>query len=153
VSHHGRLVEQQVDVVTRLWWIRERLVIYCQPTSIRTAHASHRATYCTPCRPLIRAFSGWITSPPPTVDSTQMRECPARAFSARLFSSDPHCADRIRLEDSPGWLTRGTVSSKMRKAARPELTAVVLRCSAGAGCSAIKYQYIISSGATRGMRE
>ena len=45
----------------------ERLVIYRQTTSVSAAHASHCATYCTPCRPLIRAFSGWIRTPPPTI--------------------------------------------------------------------------------------
>ena len=44
----------------------ERLVIYCQTTGVSAAHATHCATYCTPCRPLIRAFSGWIRTPPPT---------------------------------------------------------------------------------------
>jgi hypothetical protein len=43
----------------------ERLVIYCQTTSVSAAHATHCATHCTPCRPLIRAFSGWIRTPPP----------------------------------------------------------------------------------------
>ena len=50
-------------------WARrcaERLVIYCQTTSVSAAHATHCATYCTPFRPLIRAFSGWIRTPPPT---------------------------------------------------------------------------------------
>ncbi|KAJ1472176.1 adenylate and guanylate cyclase catalytic domain-containing protein [Baffinella frigidus] len=28
--------------------------------------STHCATYCTPCRPLIRAFSRWILTPPPT---------------------------------------------------------------------------------------
>ena len=45
----------------------ERLVIYCQTTGVSAAHATHCATYCTPCRPLIRAFSGWIQTPPPTL--------------------------------------------------------------------------------------
>ena len=44
----------------------ERLVIHCQTTGVSAAHATHCATYCTPCRPLIRAFSGWIRTPPPT---------------------------------------------------------------------------------------
>ena len=44
----------------------ERLVIYCQTTGVSAAHATHCATYCTPCRPLKRAFSGWIRTPPPT---------------------------------------------------------------------------------------
>ena len=46
----------------------ERLVIYCQITGASAAHATHCATHCTPCRPLIRAFSGWIRTPPPTKD-------------------------------------------------------------------------------------
>jgi len=45
---------------------RERLMIYCQTTSVSAAHATHCATYWTPLRPLIRAFSGWIPTPPPT---------------------------------------------------------------------------------------
>ena len=44
----------------------QRLVIYCQTTSVSAAHATHRATCCTPCRPLIRAFSGWNRTLPPT---------------------------------------------------------------------------------------
>jgi len=51
---------------------QERLVIYCQTTSVSAAHATHCATYCTPCRPLIRAFSGWIRTPPPTIFTTGM---------------------------------------------------------------------------------
>ena len=31
---------------------KERLVIYCQTTRVSAAHATHCATYCTPCRPL-----------------------------------------------------------------------------------------------------
>ena len=45
----------------------ERLVIYCQTSSVSAAHATHCATYCTPRRPLLRSFSGWILTPPPTV--------------------------------------------------------------------------------------
>jgi len=33
----------------------ERLVIYCQKTSVSAAHARNCATYCTPCRPLMTA--------------------------------------------------------------------------------------------------
>ena len=43
----------------------KRLVIYCQTTSVSTAHATHCATYCTPNQPLMRAFSGSIRTPPP----------------------------------------------------------------------------------------
>jgi hypothetical protein len=43
------------------------LVIYCrQTTGVSAAHATHCATHCTPCRPLIRALSGWIRTPPLT---------------------------------------------------------------------------------------
>ena len=37
--------------------IYQRLVFYCQTTSVSAAHAAQCATYCTPCRPLIGAFS------------------------------------------------------------------------------------------------
>ena len=47
--------------------VSERLVIYCQTTGVIAAHATHCATYCTPCRPLIPAFSGRIRTPPPTL--------------------------------------------------------------------------------------
>jgi len=60
--NRGRtLASKSLEGVTR-----ERLVIYCQTTGVSVAHATHCATYCTPCRPLIRAFSGWIRTPPPT---------------------------------------------------------------------------------------
>ena len=43
------------------------------PNNHRTAHAPKDmlplricASYCAPCQPLFRAFSGWILSPPPT---------------------------------------------------------------------------------------
>ena len=50
----------------------ERLVIYCQTTGFSAAHATHCATYCTPCRPLTRAFSGWIRTPPPTTAAPRL---------------------------------------------------------------------------------
>ena len=43
----------------------ERLVIHCQTTSVSAAHATHCATHCTPYRPLIQAFAGWIRTAPP----------------------------------------------------------------------------------------
>ena len=46
----------------------ERLVIYCQTTGVSAARVTHCATYFTICRPLIRAFSGWIRTSPPTSD-------------------------------------------------------------------------------------
>ena len=42
------------------------LVIYCRTTTVSAAHAKQCATYCTPRRSLIRAFSGWIRTLPPT---------------------------------------------------------------------------------------
>jgi len=53
---------------------KERLVCYCRTTSASTAPRTsrrmccptHCASYCAPCQPLLRAFSGWIRSPPPT---------------------------------------------------------------------------------------
>ena len=47
----------------------ERLVICCPTTGVSAAHATQCATYCTPCRSLIRAFSGWIRTPPPSPPS------------------------------------------------------------------------------------
>jgi len=52
----------------------ERLVFYCRTTSASTAPCTprrmccptHCASYCAPCQPLLRAFSGWIRAPPPT---------------------------------------------------------------------------------------
>ena len=40
---------------------------------------SHYATNCTPCRPLLRAVSGWILFPPPT-------SCPKSFSSSHLVS-------------------------------------------------------------------
>ena len=45
---------------------RERWIIHCRTSSASAAHATHCATFCTPCQPLLRAFSGWIRSPPPS---------------------------------------------------------------------------------------
>ena len=50
------------------------LVFYCRTTSASTATCTskrtccptHCARYCAPCEPLLRAFSEWIRSPPPT---------------------------------------------------------------------------------------
>ena len=48
--------------------LQERLVFYCRTTSASTAPCTsrrtccptHCASYCAPCQPLLRAFSGWI---------------------------------------------------------------------------------------------
>ena len=53
---------------------QERLVFYCRTTSASTAPCTSRrmccptlcASYYAPCQPLLRAFSGWFRSPPPT---------------------------------------------------------------------------------------
>ena len=37
-----------------------------QNNHVSAAHATHCATFCTPCQPLLRAFSRWIRSPPPS---------------------------------------------------------------------------------------
>ena len=41
-------------------------VVILKSRAVQAAHATHCATHCTPCRPLIGAFSGWIRTPPPT---------------------------------------------------------------------------------------
>jgi len=51
----------------------DRFVFYCRTTSAsiapgtsrRTCCPTHCASYCALCQPLLRAFSGWIRSPPP----------------------------------------------------------------------------------------
>ena len=53
----------------------KKLVIHCQTTSVSVAHATHCASYCTPWRPLMRAFSGWIRTPPPQRVSLCMCAC------------------------------------------------------------------------------
>jgi len=73
----------------------ERLVIYCQTTSVSAAHATHCATYCTPCRPLLRAFSGWIQTPPPT-NTTRWNTTPPDSHQPRTSSlsslAGPHAS-------------------------------------------------------------
>ena len=61
---------------------------------------------------------------------------PSVASRSRRWRSNPsgHCSQER--------LTRGTVTSTMRKAAHPSGCA---RCGAGAGCSAIKYQSLSAS--------
>ena len=56
----------------------ERLVFNRRTTSASTAPCpsrrmccpAHCAGYCSPCQPLLRAFSGWTRSPPPPVIET-----------------------------------------------------------------------------------
>ena len=65
VSWYKLAVYRETFITTNTAAI-ERLVIYCQTAGVSAAHATHCATYCTPCQPLIRTFSGWIRTPPPT---------------------------------------------------------------------------------------
>ena len=59
----------EVDFWQRVWRRdtggRDWQLIAKQPAS--APHIlTHCAAYCTPCRPLLRPFSGWMLSPPPT---------------------------------------------------------------------------------------
>ena len=59
--------------------MRVRLASYCRATSASTAPCTsrriccltHCASHCAPCQPLLRAFSGWIPSPPPSTPPVQ----------------------------------------------------------------------------------
>jgi len=73
----------------------EKLVFYCRTTSVITVPCTFRgmccpalfATYCAPCHPLLRAFSGWVRSPTSTIP---------RLFTCELFtkfSSDGGASD------------------------------------------------------------
>jgi len=46
-----------ITLMARFLQVFERFVVDCQTTSVSAAHATHCATYCTPCRPLTRALS------------------------------------------------------------------------------------------------
>ena len=56
---------------------RERLVIYCQTSSVSAAHATHCAAYC---RPLLPVFSGWILTAPPTIGRRE-RDCRGKGIT------------------------------------------------------------------------
>ena len=87
--------------------VAQRLVVYYPTTSASTAPCISRrsccptqcASYCAPCQPLRRAFSGWIRSPLPTVkwhsqmDSKQSQMWTSTSFTA-VFTS-------LRPESSP----------------------------------------------------
>ena len=65
---HGHLEQKKTRQIPAVGLSgRQRLVIYCRTTSVSAAHATHCATFCTPCQPLLRAFPGWIRSPPPSI--------------------------------------------------------------------------------------
>ena len=83
---HGRRVRARGETP------EERLVFYCRTTSASTAPytsrrmccPTHCASYCAPCQPLLRAFSGWIRSPPPTpVDQSTPYPPPTDALSCK----------------------------------------------------------------------
>jgi len=86
---------------------RERLVFYCRTTSANTAPCTsrrmccpaHCARYCAPCQTLLRAFPGWIRSPPPTVlddpphnprPRTAPRDRHRRSLEWKNVQRDPH---------------------------------------------------------------
>ena len=70
----------------------QKLVSYCRTTSASTAPCTsrrmccptHCARYCAPCQPLVRAFAGWIRSPPPDCLS---RGCLPVCFRAKMRQS------------------------------------------------------------------
>jgi len=85
----------------------KRLVIYCQKTGVSAAHATRCATYCTPCRPLIRAFPRWIRTPPPTREREEIR--------IDRQSVDALLADTLLIQELEGFRVRaGAVSAKER---------------------------------------
>ena len=63
---YRRYIDHEVALRKHAQGLHERLVIYCRTTSASAAHATHCATFCTPCQPPLRAFSRWIRSPPPS---------------------------------------------------------------------------------------
>ena len=89
----------------------QRLVFYCRETSASTASCTsrrmcspaHCASCCAPCQPLLRAFSGWIRSPPPTSCRTLpgLFKAPPWPFShhksTTLYRSPGKSTDRCNL--------------------------------------------------------
>ena len=56
----------------------QRLVLNCRTASASNAMCciTHCANYCALCQPLLRAFSRWIQSPPPTMPGTHHNHTP-----------------------------------------------------------------------------
>ena len=93
--------------------------IYRQTARVSAAHTRHCATNCNPCRPLIRAFSGWIrTQPPYVMSATQPAHMPvhcatnhttsARALSGWIRSPPlppaPTNRQQVRINQLQGYL-------------------------------------------------
>ena len=66
-----------------------------QTIGVSAAHATHCATYCTPCRPLIRAFSGWIRTPPPNERVWHMSDS-----QCQILALACHCSGKSLLNIS-----------------------------------------------------
>ena len=85
VKQQGRPTPAGREVIhgTRHGQISERLVFYCWKNSASTAPCTsrrmccpaHCASHCAPCQPLLRAFSGWLRSPPPTKSGHPNKSC------------------------------------------------------------------------------
>jgi len=86
----------------------QRLVFCCRTTSASTAPCTsrrmccptHGAGYCAPCQPLLRAFSGWIRSPPPTRPS-RLKEGVMRISEASRSNRPRGPRFRARSESGP----------------------------------------------------
>ena len=78
-SPHTQLVNSRMRIamlffLPQLMHLIERTVSFCRPTSASAAPCTsrrmccpmHCASYCASCPLLLRAFSGFIRSPPPT---------------------------------------------------------------------------------------
>jgi len=78
----------------------QRLAFYCRTTSASTAPCTssrmccptHCDSYFAPCQPLLRAFSEWIRSPPPTyaVHVLYVQEKRGMRWSQSLSSNGPN---------------------------------------------------------------
>ena len=92
------------------------MVIYCQTTGVSAAHATHCATYCTPCRPLIREFSGWIRTPPPTSRGVQTTHSPPTPLLPTGDTDTPVYSGRrgeaLEVEPSALPVPHGTLGSQ-----------------------------------------
>ena len=91
----------------------ERSVFYCQTTSAITApctyrrmcYPTHCTTHCAPCQPLLRPFSGWIRTPPPT---TRVQEPPPTVVSSVHISGRQHLR-RVMVQRGMSYLSEAHV--------------------------------------------
>ena len=95
--HEGRLPHQPPGSLPA-----ERLVIYCQTTSVSVAHATHCATYCTPCRPLMRvpAHHGVRTFHKKSTCLTQLTLGP---YVVHIWSRNPQHVEATKPANSTVW--------------------------------------------------